>query len=124
MAAAVLLSHFRRRYSEDMDLGGSIDGSTGRREAQARDVFDLCVLVPGTPDGVLLEFLAENLPVDHLEAAHDRALGIGHDEYRGQVIEFLEESELARQGTEDAWAEIRLRAAALIEAILDWRGRE
>jgi len=113
-----------RHYALNAAVRQKIEALAGRREAQARDVFDLCVLVPATPDRVLLEFLAENLPVDHLEAAHDRALGIGHDEYRGQVVEFLEESELARQGTEDAWAEMRLRAAALIEAILDRRGRE
>ena len=75
------------------------------------------MLVPGTPKGVLVDFLAANLPVDRLEAARDRALGISFDEYRGQVIEFLEDEERASQGTEDAWDEMRLRAVELIEAI-------
>jgi hypothetical protein len=96
----------------------------GRREAQARDVFDLCVLVPGAPAGALLDSLSETVLLDHLEAAHDRALTISYDEYRGQVIEFLEESERASQATEGAWDEMRLRAATLIEAILHRQGRE
>ena len=90
----------------------------GRREAQARDVFDVFVLVRGTPESELLEFLAGNLSVELLEAAYDRALGINYDEYRGQVIEFLEEPQLALRGTEDAWDEMRLHVAALIEATL------
>ena len=60
----------------------------------------------------------------HLRDAHGNALAISFDEYRGQVIEFLEDAERASQGTEDAWDEMRLRAAALIEAILDRQGRE
>jgi hypothetical protein len=72
---------------------------------------------------VLLAFLAKNLPVEALEGAYDRALGISYDEYRGQVVEFLEESELAMRGTEDAWDEMRLRVADLIEAILALAGR-
>lgn len=112
-----------RRYALDAAVRQKIEALAGRREAQARDVFDLCVLVPGTPDSVLVDFLADNLPVDRLDVAHDRALGISFDEYRGQVIEFLEDAERVRQGTEGAWDDMRLRAAALIEAISDRRER-
>jgi hypothetical protein len=107
-----------RHYGLNAAVRQKVEALAGRREAQARDVFDLCVLVPGAHAGVLLEFLAENLPVEVLEAAHDRALGIGYDEYRGQVIEFLEGSEVGLRGTADAWDEMRLRTAALIEAVL------
>jgi len=107
-----------RHYALDAAVRQKIQALAGRREAQARDVFDLCVLVPGAPAGPLLDFLAETVPSDHLEEARARALAISYDEYRGQVIEFLEESERTSQGTEGAWDEMRLRAAVLIEATL------
>lgn len=113
-----------QHYALDAAVRQKIQALAGRREAQARDVFDLCVLVPATPAGALLDFLAENVAADHLREAHARALAISYGEYLGQVIEFLEEPERASQGTEDAWDEMRLRAAALIEAILDRRGHE
>ena len=113
-----------RHYALHAAVRQKILAMAGRREAQARDVFDLCVLVPAAPADPLLDFLTENLPADHLRDAHARALAISFDEYRGQVIEFLEDAERASQGTEDAWDEMRLRAAALIEAILDRQGRE
>jgi predicted nucleotidyltransferase component of viral defense system len=113
-----------RHYALDAAVRQKIQALAGRREAQARDVFDLCVLVPGAPAGALLDSLSETVLLDHLEVAHDRALTISYDEYRGQVIEFLEESERASQATEGAWDEMRLRAATLIEAILHRQGRE
>ena len=108
-----------RHYTIDAAVRQKIQALAGRREAQARDVFDLCVLVPRAPAGPLLDFLAETVPSDHLEEAHTRALTISYDEYRGQVIEFLDESERASRGTEGAWDEMRLRAAVLIEATLE-----
>jgi Nucleotidyl transferase AbiEii toxin, Type IV TA system len=111
-----------RHYALNAAVRQKIEALAGRREAQARDVFDLCVLVPGTPDRALVDSLAGNLPVNHLEAAHDRALGISFEEYRGQVIEFLGDAERVSQGTEGSWDDMRLRAAALIEAISDRHG--
>ena len=80
--------------------------------------------MPGAPARPLLDFLSKTLPTVDLKEAHSRALAITFEESRGQVMEFLEESERARRGSEDAWDEMRLRAAALIEAITALRGRE
>jgi hypothetical protein len=95
----------------------------GRREAQARDVFDLAVLVPGSPSAPLLDFLAHTVPTGYLEEAHARALIISYDEYRGQVIEFLDELDRAARSTGAAWDDMRLRVAALIEAVRARAGR-
>lgn len=111
-----------RHYVRDAAVRQKIQALGGRREAQARDVFDLHVLVPGALDETLIDFLAKTLPSHHLEEAHARALAISYDEYRGQVVEFLEESERASLGTEGAWDEMRLRAASLIENIRDRKG--
>jgi hypothetical protein len=63
------------------------------------------------------------VPTGHLEEAHARALTITYDAYRGQVIEFLDESDRAARSTGAAWDDMRLRVAALIEAILGRVGR-
>jgi hypothetical protein len=124
LAAYGLEGFVVHHYALNAAVRQKIQALAGRREAQARDVFDLCILAPGAPSGALLDFLSATLSSDQLHEAHTRSLAISFDEYRGQVLEFLEEPERERQGTENAWDEMRLRAAALIEAIMDQRGRE
>lgn len=113
-----------RHYAHEAAVRQKIQALAGRREAQARDVFDLSVLVPDVPGAPLLAFLAHAVPIGQLEEAHARALTISYDEYRGQVIEFLDEADRTRQGTSAAWDDMRLRVASLIEAILTRAGRE
>jgi hypothetical protein len=90
---------------------------------QARDVFDLQLLVPEPAPGTLVRFLAEELEPSRLKEAHARALAITYAEYEGQVIEFLGEEARGRFGTEDAWDEMRLHAAGLIENVLGLQER-
>lgn len=107
-----------RHYARDAAVRQKIDALGGRREAQARDVFDLHVLVPNAGAEALLEFLAKGLHHDRLKEAHDRALAISYSEYAGQVFEFLGTEARARYGTESIWDELRLRVAVLIEDVL------
>ncbi|NJD19755.1 MAG: nucleotidyl transferase AbiEii/AbiGii toxin family protein [Gemmatimonadetes bacterium] len=107
-----------RHYAVEAAVRQKIQALAGRREAQARDVFDLSVLVRSAPAVPHLEFLAQASPADQLEEAHARALTISYEEYRGQVTEFLDEPERAARSTEAAWDDMRLRVAALMEAIL------
>jgi hypothetical protein len=113
-----------QHYALDAAVRQKIQALAGRREAQARDAFDLCVLVPDAPAAALLDFLAKNLSPDQLQEARTRSLAISFDEYRGQVLEFLEEAERESQGTEGAWDEIRLRTEELVEAIQHRQRRE
>jgi hypothetical protein len=107
-----------RHYVREAAVRQKIDALGGRREAQARDVFDLHVLVPNPAAEALLEFLAKGLHHDRLKEAHNRALAISYREYAGQVFEFLGAEARARYGTESMWDELRLRVATLIEAVL------
>lgn len=113
-----------RHYVREAAVRQKIEALGGRREAQARDVFDLQVLLPGAPTEALLQYLAEALRPDRLEEAYSRALAISYREYEGQVFEFLGEQARSRYGAESAWDEIRLRVAALIENVLKRQGRE
>jgi predicted nucleotidyltransferase component of viral defense system len=107
-----------RHYVREAAVRQKLVALGGRREAQARDVFDVHVLVPDPAPDTLVQFLAKELGASRLEEAHARALAMTYAEYEGQVIEFLSAEARPRYGTEGAWDEMRLRAAGLIESVL------
>lgn len=107
-----------RHYVRETAVRQKLGALGGRREAQARDVFDLHLLVPHTAPQELLGYLAKELPANTLKEAHARALGITYDEYAGQVIEFLGEQARVTHGNEHAWDEMRLHVAGLIEGVM------
>ena len=108
-----------RHYVREAAVRQKLGALGGRREAQARDVFDLYLLVPHAAPGQLARYLAEGLPADTLKEAHARALGITYEEYVGQVIEFLGEQARETHGNEGAWDKMRLHTATLIESIMN-----
>lgn len=107
------------RYVLEAAVRQKIDALGGRREAQARDVFDLHVLVGGNLNDDLLAFLARNVAPDLLGSAHARSFSITFSEYEGQVIEFLADDARERYGTESAWDQLRLEAAQLLEGVME-----
>ncbi|MBI2073527.1 MAG: nucleotidyl transferase AbiEii/AbiGii toxin family protein [Gemmatimonadetes bacterium] len=113
-----------RHYVREAAVRQKIDALGGRREAQARDVFDIHVLVPDAPTDELLAFLAKALRRERLEEAHARALAIRYSEYQGQVFEFLGDAARSGYASESMWDEMRLRAAALIEGVLQRQEQE
>lgn len=112
-----------RSYRRDAAVRQKIDALGGRMEAQARDVFDLSFLVSGGTDEALLTFLARGLSPGRLKEALERAYTITVEEYEGKVLEFLDDKARVRFGTEDAWAEVQLKAAELIETVLKRQGK-
>jgi Nucleotidyl transferase AbiEii toxin, Type IV TA system len=94
-----------RSYRREAAVRQKIDALGGRREAQARDLFDLSVLTGHVPDEALR-----------------RAYAITFQEYEGTVLEFLDLDVRPRYDTDDAWTGIQLRAAELIEAVLEHQG--
>ena len=87
-----------------------------RAAVQARDVFDLSVLARGRIEESDLQFLRKWIREEDLCKARDRALELGQPEFAGQVLEFISEEDRERLG--DAWTEIQLFVADLIEAVL------
>lgn len=107
------------RYVLDAAVRQKIEALGGRREVQARDVFDLHALVGGRFGDDMLAFLAGALERDRLVSAHERAFSITFAEYEGQVIEFLAADARSTYGTSSAWDEVRLEVGALIEAVIE-----
>lgn len=108
-----------RHYTRPGATRQKIGALAGRAHVQARDVFDLHVLVGATPQGDLVRRLADTLGAQELRLAYDRALEITFEEYQGQVLEFLEGESADRYGTESAWDEIRLQVASLLERVME-----
>ena len=111
----VAVRHYTRHGATRQKIGAL----AGRVHVQARDVFDLHVLVRATPQGDLVRRLADTLGAQELRLAYDRALEITFEEYQGQALEFLEGESADRYGTESAWDEIRLQAASLLERVME-----
>lgn len=109
-----------RHYVRDAAIRQKLDALGGRRLAQARDVFDLHALGSAISRESLIGFLAGGLRRGVLEESYKRALEISYSEYEGQVLEFLEDDARSRYGTEEAWDEMRLDAAGLIERVLEF----
>ncbi len=107
-----------RHYVREAAVRQKVEALGGRREPQARDIFDLYVLLPNAPNETLLEFLANGIRPEQLREAYARALEITYRQYEGQVFEFLGEEARRRYGTESTWDEMRLRVAALVESVL------
>lgn len=108
-------------YTRPAAVRQKLDALAGRSEVQARDVFDLAVLVPrGRPvDPDLLEFLAENMDEQDLVKAHDRAFALDYAHYEGQVVEFLRTEERDRYHDPGVWETLQLRVSSLVDQIRD-----
>lgn len=112
--ASISVNHYARPAA----VRQKIEALGGRTAVQARDVFDLHTLAAGGVDGSLVALLAARLDRTLLQEAYTRALTITFKEHDGQVVGFLTDDAQVRNGTEEAWDELRFEAAALIEAIL------
>lgn len=107
-----------RHYVREAAVRQKLDALGGRREAQARDVFDLHLLAPDPAPDALVRFLAKELAPGRLKEARARALDITFAEYEGQVFEFLGEEARRQCGSELAWDDMRLAVITLIEGVL------
>ena len=83
-----------------------------RRQAQARDAFDLYILWLG---GHAKPGFGALSPAER-ERAAETVLGFSYADYAGQVLDFLEPDDRERFADEVRWAEVIERSFALVEA--------
>ena len=110
----IIVPHYTRTGAIRQKIGAL----AGRTLVQARDIFDLHVLVGDAPENRLVRHLADSVAIEELRTGYDRALEVTFDHYRGQVLEFLEPTFASVCGTQSAWDEIRLQAASLLERVI------
>jgi predicted nucleotidyltransferase component of viral defense system len=82
----------------------------GRSETQARDVFDLELLLRRRP------LAGGSLDAGVLETAADRAMELPYAAFRDQVIPFLESDAHDLYADEEAWVQIQTFVAGRLEA--------
>ncbi len=86
----------------------------GRRQPEARDVFDLYVLRAHLDADD--EEVVAGLSPRTLHRARERVFEIEYDDYRDKVVAFLSPDERAHHESADVWDEMRLQVVALTEA--------
>lgn len=99
-----------QHYVEDTPTKQKVLALAGRRQTQARDVFDLDLLLRARP--LPSGSLEEAVLVD----AADRALELSFAEFRDQVIQFLEPDAVALYDSPDIWEAIQTQVAGQLEA--------
>ena len=95
--AQVLATH----YTAGAAIAQKIRALAGRREPQARDVFDLQLLL-ARPEA--RELSSGVLPASLRQDALEHARGLSFDQYRSQVVAYLDPAQAAPYGKQAAWA--------------------
>lgn len=110
-----------QRYGREAALRQKVEALAGRTRIEARDIFDIHMLLgeEEPPGSVLVGFLAENVDSGTLDLAQERALELEYPEYESLVVRFLEDRVRERYRSPERWDELRLKTASLIETVQD-----
>lgn len=95
-----------------------------RTAVQARDVFDLCWLMQHELDPAERDHIAERVDAVTLRKASTRAMEMPFEEYRDQVIEYLDPSEAQAFASESDWVSQQLQVVALVADLLGRQAHE
>lgn len=99
-----------QHYVEDAPTEQKVRALAGRNETQARDVFDLALLLRNRP------LPAGGMNAELLSKAAEIAIGLPFDAFRDQVLPFLEPEVVALYETEAAWEQMQTFVAEKLEA--------
>lgn len=98
-----------QHYADDAPAEQKIRALAGRSETQARDVFDLDLLLRRRP------FPGGSLDSQILSEAADRALQLPFAAFRDQVLPFLEPDAVELYDSEAAWEQMQTFVAQRLE---------
>jgi predicted nucleotidyltransferase component of viral defense system len=106
----VLATH----YTTGAAIRQKIHALAGRTEPQARDVFDLSLLL-ARPDAAGFEL--DRPASKWLAGAIDHAMSFSFDEYASKVVAFLDPSHAAIYADRSAWEAMQVDVAARLDAL-------
>lgn len=108
------LAYRCRHYSGSAAVVQKIGALAGRALTQARDVFDLSILLKGGHlDVALREGALAGAPV---KEAIESLMSLRWEDYEGQVVEFLDPGSREEYGTQAAWNDLQ---TGVLEALED-----
>ena len=82
-----------------------IHALAGRAVTQARDVFDLGILIRGGHFGAAVA--GDVLKAAPLQRAIDNLLGLHWEDFEGQVVEYLDDASRAEFARRDDWVTLQ-----------------
>jgi hypothetical protein len=107
------LAYRCRHYSGGLAVVQKIEALAGRALTQARDVFDLGILLQGGYlDAVAREGALAGAPVSE---ALECLTALSWEDYEGQVVEFLDPDSRAEFGDQAAWHELQISVFEALE---------
>ncbi|MCC6645216.1 MAG: nucleotidyl transferase AbiEii/AbiGii toxin family protein [Polyangiaceae bacterium] len=106
----VLATH----YTTGAAIRQKIHALAARTEPQARDVFDLSLLL-ARPDA--RDLVLDAASRKRLDGALDHAVGLGFDEYASKVVAYLEPSHAELYAGRDAWEAMQADVVARLLAL-------
>lgn len=109
VAPYALRSPSVQHYTEDAAAEQKVEALAGRSETQARDVFDLDLLLRRRP------LPADSLDSQVLANASDRALQLPFAAFRDQVLPFLDPEVVELYDTQASWEQMQTFVAAKLE---------
>lgn len=108
------LSYSCPHYTGPAAVAQKLRALAGRPITQARDVFDLGILIRGGygPPGPWSKLLTNN---EHVKAL-DYLMSLEWEDYEGQVVEFLDDTSRAEFGNKPAWEMLQNQVLAELES--------
>lgn len=101
-------------YATHAAIAQKIRALAGRTEPQARDVFDLNLLLSRADAAVVRP---TNLEADLLPRAIDRLMAISFDDYTSTVLSYLDPEQAAPYEGKDAWSVMQESVLAHLERL-------
>ncbi len=105
----ILVSH----YGLEAAFAQKIGALLGRRETQARDVFDLYLLAERGARGAMVSEAARQQSA----RAGESVAGLGFEDFTGQVVAYLEPGYQSYYGTPGAWRSLQTGVLRWIEKL-------
>ena len=113
-----LLSH----YDSLSAIRQKIEALVGRPETQARDIYDLAHLMerrPSVSEKSSLTLSSLKLSDKQLLEAIECALSVSFDQFRGQVVEYLEDDSRGFYNRQKIWNDLQERVITFLEGLID-----
>lgn len=101
-------------YTPEVAMMQKISALADRRETQARDIFDIFMLLPQVSE---MKSIARKLSVETVRRAYENVFDIGFAVFRDSVVPYLADEDQKLYGKKEAWEDVQLKVGALIEGM-------
>jgi hypothetical protein len=98
-------------YPAEVALLQKLQALGGRSVPQARDIFDLHLLLSRER----VRKIGSRLTPDLMEAARLRALDLSFDDFKGQVLAYLDPGDRAAYDSPETWEAMQLGVIEMLE---------